>query len=123
MRRDVTEYVTHCDACQRNKARNNSQGHLQPLPVPESRWESVSFDLIVKLPTTPRGHDSICVFVDRLSKMVRLAPCTESMQAPDFARLFVDKVFKLHGMPNTLFLIVVLTGIMHSGQHFADWLV
>jgi hypothetical protein len=28
----------------------------------------------VKLPTTADGHDSILVFVDRLSKMVHLVP-------------------------------------------------
>ena len=99
MRRDVHQYVTHCDLCQRNKSRNDSQGFLQPLPVPGWRWESVSFDLIVKLPRTAAGHDSICVFVDRLSKMVHLVPCSESMQAEDFAQLFLQNVYRLHGMP------------------------
>ena len=103
MRRDVEQYVKHCDTCQRNKPRNHkAHGHLQPLPVPGWRWESVSFDLIVKLPKTSRGNDSICVFVDRLSKMVHLAPCKESMKAPGFARLFVWNVYRLHGLPKTL---------------------
>jgi hypothetical protein len=31
-------------------------------------------DLIVKLPTTAEGQDSILVFVDRLSKMEHLEP-------------------------------------------------
>ena len=35
-------------------------------------------DLIVKLPETDRGHDSILVFVDRLSEMVHIIPTVES---------------------------------------------
>ncbi|MGQ2964139.1 MAG: DDE-type integrase/transposase/recombinase, partial [Agrobacterium sp.] len=46
------------------------------------------------------GYDSICVFVDRLSKMVHLVPCKESMDAPEFAQLFIDKVFVHHGLPS-----------------------
>jgi hypothetical protein len=73
--RDVEEYVRACDACQRNKARSGkTPGLLQPLPIPNQPWESVSVDFIPALPPTPRGHNSIAVFVDRLTKMVRMAP-------------------------------------------------
>jgi hypothetical protein len=100
MRTDVRHYVANCDACQRNKASNmKPAGLCQPLTIPGWRWESVSMDHIVKLPRTANGHDAICVFVDRLSKMVHLAPCTESATCEDFARLFRDTVFKLHGLP------------------------
>ena len=59
-------------------------------------------DLIVKLPTTADGHDSILVFVDRLSKMVHLVPTTESLNARSFAALYVNNVARLHGLPATL---------------------
>jgi len=62
----------------------------------------VSMDLIVKLPTTADGHDSILVFVDRLSKIVHLVPTTESLNARSFAALFVNNVVRLHGLPATL---------------------
>ncbi len=42
------------------------------------------------------------VCVDRLSKMVRLCACSESIQAPELAYLFLDNVFKLHGLPREL---------------------
>ena len=65
--------------CQRHKVNNRMySGKLQPLSIPGRRWESVSIDLIVKLPTTADGHDSILVFVDGLSKMVHLVPTIES---------------------------------------------
>jgi hypothetical protein len=73
MREDVARYVTNCVSCARNKARCHAPyGRLQTIPVPEKPWYSVSMDLIIKLPVTARGHDSISVFVDRLTKMVHL---------------------------------------------------
>jgi hypothetical protein len=62
----------------------------------------VLMDLIVKLPTTAGGHDSILVFVDRLSKMVHLVPTTESLNARSSAALFVNNLVRLHGLPATL---------------------
>jgi len=80
LRANVEDYVRHCDACQRHKLNTRmNAGKLQPLSIPGRRWESVPMDLTVKLPTTADGHDSILVFVDRLSKMVHLVPTTESL--------------------------------------------
>ncbi|MGQ2964103.1 MAG: integrase [Agrobacterium sp.] len=99
MRADVRHYVTNCDACQRNKAsRQVPGGLLNPLSIPGYRWESVTMDLVVKLPVGVHGYDSICVVVDRLSKMVHLIPCIEAMDAKEFAELYIDHVFKYHGL-------------------------
>jgi hypothetical protein len=58
----------------------------------------VTFDFIVKLPKTSRGNDSICVFVDKLTKMVHFVACKEKVSAKEFAELNVDHVFRLHGL-------------------------
>ncbi|KAJ9514703.1 hypothetical protein QJQ45_028419 [Haematococcus lacustris] len=111
MRADVRHYVTTCDACQRDKSSTLKPGGLlNPLSIPDYRWESVSMDLITKLPSASHGYDAICVFVDRLSKMVHFVPCKESMNAKGFARLFVDNVFKLHGLPKDM--------VSDRGPHF-----
>ncbi|KAJ9534456.1 hypothetical protein QJQ45_016175 [Haematococcus lacustris] len=77
-------------------------GLLNPLSIPDYRWESVSMDFITKLPSGSHGYDAICVFVDRLSKMVHFVPCREDLKARRFAQLFIDNVYKLHGMPAEL---------------------
>jgi hypothetical protein len=56
-------------------------GKLQPMPVPEGKWESVGMDFITGLPCTKEGYDSIMVVIDRLSKMVHLIPTTTSVTA------------------------------------------
>jgi hypothetical protein len=99
MREDVARYVTNGPSCARNKPRRHAPyGRLQTIPVPTKPWHSVSMDLIVKLPVTARGHDSICVFVDRLTKMVHFVPCKEILSAEGFAELYIDHVFRYHGL-------------------------
>ncbi|KAJ9522154.1 hypothetical protein QJQ45_005129 [Haematococcus lacustris] len=100
VRADVRDYVGTCDACQRDKSSNSKPGGLlRPLTIPGYRWEHVSMDLVTKLPTGTHGYDAICVIVDRLSKMVHFVPCKESMNAMAFTRLFINNVFRLHGLP------------------------
>ncbi|KAJ9517295.1 hypothetical protein QJQ45_009191 [Haematococcus lacustris] len=98
---DVRHYVRNCHSCQVNKASSlKPAGKLRPLPIPLRAWDSVSMDLIVKLPASgPQKYDSILVFVDRLTKMVHLVKTWESITAPQYAKLFIEHVFRLHGMP------------------------
>ncbi|KAJ9523325.1 hypothetical protein QJQ45_005365 [Haematococcus lacustris] len=96
----VADYVKRCHVCQRNKSSTQKPaGLMVPLQMPKAPWDSVSMDFVVKLPKTAAGHDSILVIVDRLTKMVHLAPTVEKVNGEDVARLFYDNVFKLHGMP------------------------
>ena len=101
--KDVHEYVRTCASCQRNKAGNTKRaGQLQPLPIPDAPWMSVGMDWITHLPATPRGHTSILVCVDRLSKMVHLIATKDTSGAEDTARLFFDNVVRLHGVPKSI---------------------
>ena len=48
---DVLLHVRECVVLQRNKGENNHPvGLLQPLPIPEGKWESISMDIIIGLP-------------------------------------------------------------------------
>ena len=99
----VRRYIKTCDSCQRNKGANQKPGgYMLPLSVPTDTWQSVGMDLVTDLPTTATGCDAIVVFVDRLSKMVRLAPCRKDTSAEQFAQIFLDTVFKSHGFPTDL---------------------
>jgi hypothetical protein len=103
LRRDVKEYVNNCHACQTNKASNQRPaGLLQPLPIPERRWECVTMDLITSLPETPTGLDAVAVFVDKLSKMVHFAACKTAISAEEFAELYIQHVVRHHGISKVL---------------------
>jgi hypothetical protein len=47
---------------------------------------------------TSRDNDSICVFFDKLTKLVHFVACKEEVSAKEFAELYVDHVFRLHGL-------------------------
>jgi len=103
IRADVTRYVTSCEACQRNKPRNKAPpGLAQSLSIPEGRWQDITMDLLVDLPKTARGYDAIFVVVDRLTKRAHFIPTVTKVTAQGLARLFVDNIFKLHGMPQRI---------------------
>ncbi|MCO5556365.1 hypothetical protein L7F22_009913 [Adiantum nelumboides] len=100
---EVQEYVTHCSKCQVNKAeRLKAGGLLHPLEIPQGKWESISMDFIVGLPTTARGHDSVWVVIDRLTKMCRFIPTKTTIKTPKLARLFVEQLYRLYGLPSNI---------------------
>ena len=46
MKRDMAKYVERCLICQKVKAEHQrSIGTLQPVQVPEWRWEKITMDL------------------------------------------------------------------------------
>jgi hypothetical protein len=47
---------------------------LQPLLIPEKKWEVITIDFITKFPRTTRKHDSIMVVVDKLTKANHFVP-------------------------------------------------
>jgi hypothetical protein len=69
MKREIVEYVAICDICHRIKAEHQrSAGLLQPLQIPQWKWDEIGMDFIVGFPRTRTGYDSIWVVVDRLTK-------------------------------------------------------
>jgi hypothetical protein len=68
MKEDVMHHIRECSTCQENKEEHtHPTGLLQPLPIPEHKWESISMDFITGFPKV-QGKDCIFVVVDRLTK-------------------------------------------------------
>jgi hypothetical protein len=101
--KEVKEYIKSCLTCATTKSSNQRPaGLLQPLPIPSRRWEQVTFDLITALPKTKRNHTAIAVWVDKLSKMVHLAPCTTEVTAVELADLCYREIVRYHGVPASI---------------------
>jgi hypothetical protein len=47
-------------------------------------------------------YDAVLVFCDKLTKMVHLAACTKETDAFETAKLVRDRVFAVHGMPESI---------------------
>ena len=53
-------------------------------------------------PEDAHKNNGILVSIDRFSKMVHLAAVNESISTHGCARVFIDTVFRLHGLPREL---------------------
>eukprot|EP00253_Pinus_taeda_P033032 PITA_33032 len=102
-KKHVAEYLARCLECQQIKTEHqHPAGLLQPLPIPEWKWEIISMDFITGLPKTKRNNDSIMVVVDKLSKEAHFIPVQSTYRAVKIAHVFMQNVFRLHGLPKTI---------------------
>jgi IS30 family transposase len=103
MKRDVAAHVALCDTCHRVKAEHQRPaGLLQPLKVPEWKWEEIRMDFIVGLPRTRDGYDSIWVIVDRLTKVAHFIPVKTTYTGAKLAELYMSMIVCLHGVPKKI---------------------
>ena len=99
MSRYISQYVSTCDLCLWTKPwRHSPVGELQPLSVPDARWDILSVDFVVEL-LESSGHDAIMTVVDSVSRRVYFVPTYTTVTAEEAARLFLHHVWKLHGLP------------------------
>jgi hypothetical protein len=103
MKRDITEYISLCDTCQRVKAEHQwPAGLLQPLRIPEWKWDEIGMDFIVGLPRTQVGYDSIWVIVDCLIKVAHFIPVKTTYSSAKLAELYMSRIVCLHGVPKKI---------------------
>jgi hypothetical protein len=103
MKRDVAEYIALCDMCNRVKAEHQKPaGLLQPLPIPEWKWDNVGMDFITGLPRTKSGYDSIWVVVDRLTKVSHFIPVKTIYTSARLAKIYMSRIVCLHGVPKSI---------------------
>ncbi|KAJ9544160.1 hypothetical protein OSB04_023867 [Centaurea solstitialis] len=100
IKQDIATYVRKCLTCARIKAEHQKpSGLLQQPEIPEWKWERISMDFVTKLPRTKKGHDSIWVIVDRLTKSAHFLPIRETYSINRLAKLYVDEIVMRHGVP------------------------
>ena len=58
-------------------------------------------DFITDLPVS-QSFDSIFVVVDRLTKMAHFVPCLKAISGEETAKLFLDNIYRYHGLPNDI---------------------
>ena len=103
MKREIATYVAKCDVCQRVKAEHQRPaGLLQPLKVPEWKWDKVGMDFITGLTRSNKGHDSIWVIVDHLTKVAHFIPVKTTYDGNRLATLYINRIVSLHGVPRRL---------------------
>ena len=77
-------------------------GLMQPIPIPEWKWEVISLEFNTSLPSSKKHNDSIMVVVDRLRKATHSIPVQSTYKTVQIAEIFMREVFRLHGIPKTV---------------------
>jgi hypothetical protein len=102
MKQDICNFVAECEVCQCNKGEIvKSPGTLQPLLIPPAIWKDISMDFITSLPKLG-NKSAIMVVVDCLSKYAHFYALQHPFTTSMVAQIFMDQVFKLHGMLHSI---------------------
>jgi len=59
-------------------------------------------DFVTKLPRTSRGHDTIWVIVDKLTKSAYFLPIKKTYPLNRLAQLYIGEIVRLHGVLSSI---------------------
>lgn len=102
LKQDVENFVKQCIVCKQGKHEHcKILGLLQLLPIPKGAWQYVTLDFIEGLPKS-QGYNVILVVMDRFTKYAHFLPLKHPFTAAQVAKLFLQNIVKLHGMPRLM---------------------
>ncbi|KAA3461447.1 reverse transcriptase [Gossypium australe] len=85
MKRDISDYVSKCLICQQVKAEHQvPSGLLQPVMIPEWKWDRVTMDFVI---------------IDRLTKSAHFIPVRTDFSLDKLAEFYISQIVRLHGVP------------------------
>nr|GEX20206.1 reverse transcriptase domain-containing protein [Tanacetum cinerariifolium] len=97
MKAIIAEYVSKSLTCSTIKAECQKPSGLLIQPeIPTWKWERITMDFIIKLPKTSRGHDTIWVIVDRLTKLAHFIPIKATYSMETLTRLYIKEIVSRH---------------------------
>jgi hypothetical protein len=90
MKREIARYASECDTCQKVKADYmKSGGLLQPLSIPEWKWDDISMEFIVGLLMVAR-------------KSAYFMPVNTKYRVEKYAKIYIARVLCLHRVPKMI---------------------
>ena len=75
---------------------------LQPLLIPEWKWDKLGMDFITGLPRTRSGYDSIWLVVDHFTKVAHFIRVKTTYMSAKLAKIYMTRIVCLHGVPRTI---------------------
>ncbi|RVW23474.1 RNA-directed DNA polymerase-like [Vitis vinifera] len=93
-----TAYSTLRETTLHKVEQRQLRGLLEPLPIAERPWDSVTMDFIIGLPKS-EVSGSIIVVMDRFSKYATFIAASTDCTAEETMRLFLKYVVKYWGLP------------------------
>jgi hypothetical protein len=78
------------------------EGLLQPLSMPDWKWDDISMDFIMSLSLTGCKFDSIWVIVNQLTRSAHFIPVNTKYQAEKYTEIYIACMLCLHGVSKTI---------------------
>jgi hypothetical protein len=102
LKQSVQDFVQQCQICQQAKSEHvKPPDLLEPLSIPNQAWDTVRLDFIEGLPPSDR-YNAILVIIDKFTKYAHFIPVHHPFTAFQIAKIFLDSVYKLHGLPKAI---------------------
>src|SRR3954454_17017305 len=103
MKWDVARFVSQCDVCRRVKAQHQKHaGLLQPLEIPEWKWDHIEMDFVTRFLRSQKGNNAIFVVIDNLSKVAHFLRVKETISTGQLAELYTARIVSLHDIPKKI---------------------
>lgn len=97
MKRNVTRFVCQCMTCHQIKVEHKRLGRfLQSLEILEWKWDHSIMDNDIGLPRSSKGHDTILVIVDCLTKCTQVLPTQKIDSLCRLSHLYIQEIVRLH---------------------------
>ena len=74
-------------------------GFLQPLSIPEWKWEHITKDFMIGLPRTLGGNNVIWVIIDRLTKSTHFLPMKVNFYMDRLTSIYIKEIVRMHSIP------------------------
>lgn len=101
MTKQIVNWINSCDQCLARKAHQPKQkAPLQRIPLPNSPFEKVSFDIMGPLNVTQNGNRYLVTFIDYFTRYVEAfpIPVADGKHIADVLMQFISS----HGLPKKL---------------------
>jgi len=103
MKTCVADFVASCLVCQKAKIEHQRpRGTLEPLEIPQWKWDNIVIDFITYMSKSTRGYDAIWVIIDRLTKCAHFLSINQELSMDKLAELYVREVVRLNGVPGSI---------------------
>ena len=93
MAKACTDFVKHCEHCQRFKHQTHKQGKHAMIEEPATFGDTYHLDLIDSLPVAgARNWDAALVITDRMSRRTWITPCHKTLTGKQAAEIFFNRI-------------------------------
>ena len=73
-------------------------GLAHNIELAEWNWEMVNMYFITGLPRSRKQHDSICVIINRMTRLALFLSVKTTNSVENYAKLYLQEVVRLHGV-------------------------